>query len=148
MLAEVYDRADEFDIVHSHVDVWSLPVRPPPATPSVLTMHGRLDVDHVQAILPLYPDVPLVSISDSQRAPLSALDLRWAGTVYNGLDLRRYHDADRTPGDHPRSWAGSSPEKGPEAAIEILMDVRMPKQTGIEACWPSRSRCRPAASSC
>ena len=73
MLAEVYERASEFDVIHSHIDVWTLPFAERSATPSVLTMHGRLDTDYVQAILPLYPEIPLVSVSDSQREPVVSI---------------------------------------------------------------------------
>ena len=61
-------------------------------------MHGRLDLDFLRDLLPRYGSVPLVSISDHQRLAVADLDLRWAATVYNGLDLATYaavaHDAD------------------------------------------------------
>ncbi len=57
MLADVYQRAGDFDIVHSHIDVWTLPFANRSTTPSVLTLHGRLDTPYVQATFPLYPDV-------------------------------------------------------------------------------------------
>ena len=91
LLADVYDRASEFDVIHSHIDVWTLPFAERSATPSVLTMHGRLDTDYVQEILPLYPEIPLVSVSDSQRDPVTRHRLRWMATVHNGLDLRVSH---------------------------------------------------------
>jgi glycosyltransferase involved in cell wall biosynthesis len=119
MLEEVCSRADEFDVVHSHVDAWTLPFTRRTSTPWVLTLHGRLDSDHVQAVLPRYPDVPLVSISDSQRAPLVGRDLTWAATVHNGLDLRHYSEVPRTGGDHLVFLGRISPEKGPGLAIEI-----------------------------
>lgn len=126
MLEEVSSRAGEFDVVHSHVDVWTLPFTRRTSTPWVLTMHGRLDSDHVQAVLPCYPDVPLVSISDSQRAPLAGRDLTWAATVHNGLDLRRYADVPRTGGDHLVFVGRISPEKGPGLAIEIARRAGRP----------------------
>ena len=92
MLAEIFERADEFDVVHSHADLWTLPFARSSPVPVVLTMHGRLDIDSVRSILPLYPDVAIVSVSDAQRAPLDGLDVRWAATVHNGLDLQRTHD--------------------------------------------------------
>ena len=119
MLADVYRRAEEFDLVHSHVDVWTLPFAEHATTPSLLTMHGRLDTEYVQAILPLYPTIPLASVSDSQRGPLDRHPLRWAGTVYNGLDLGRYHkEAHRSEG-HLAFVGRISHEKGPTLAIEV-----------------------------
>jgi glycosyltransferase involved in cell wall biosynthesis len=119
MLADVYDQAEDFDLIHSHLDVWTLPFARRSRTPSLLTMHGRLDTPYVQAILPLYPEIPLISVSDSQRTPLRHQPLSWAATVYNGLDLREYADGARSCGE-PLAFVGRiSPEKGPTVAIEI-----------------------------
>lgn len=119
MIADVYCRAGEFDIVHSHVDSWTLPFAARTLTPSVLTMHGRLDIDFMRAILPMYSDVPLVSVSDSQRDPLRGHDVRWAGTVHNGLDLQRYRSDKTAPGHHLAFVGRISPEKGPTLAIDV-----------------------------
>jgi glycosyltransferase involved in cell wall biosynthesis len=132
MLTDVYERADEFDVVHSHVDVWTLPFATRSATPSVLTMHGRLDTSYVQAILPLYPEVPLVSVSDSQRAPLRDRRLRWAATVYNGLDLRGYGRQTGTGDEHLAFVGRISPEKGPILAIEVARRTGRPLQIGAK----------------
>jgi glycosyltransferase involved in cell wall biosynthesis len=128
MLADVYERAHEFDVIHSHVDVWTLPFAARSATPSVLTMHGRLDTAYVQATMPLYPDVPLVSVSDSQRAPLRHAGLRWAATVHNGLDLGHYHEHPRAGGEHLAFVGRISPEKGPTLAIEVARRTGRPLQ--------------------
>ena len=119
MLANVYDRAGDFDIIHSHADIWTLPFAHGTSTPTVLTMHGRLDLDHVRHTLPLYPDVALVSISDNQRLAVSDTDLNWAATVYNGLDLRSYQETRATRGDHLAFIGRINAEKGPALAVEI-----------------------------
>jgi glycosyltransferase involved in cell wall biosynthesis len=119
MLAEVYRRAGEFDIIHSHVDVWTLPFADNAMTPTVITMHGRLDLDHVRQTVPLYPRVPLVSISDHQRGALDGLDVNWVDTVYNGLDLDRYHAAPRHDCGYLAFMGRINPEKGPALAVEI-----------------------------
>ena len=51
MLADVYERADEFDIVHAHTDIWTLPFTRSQQIPTVVTMHGRLDLDVVRTVL-------------------------------------------------------------------------------------------------
>ena len=119
MLADVYERASEFDVIHSHIDVWTLPFAERAATPSVLTMHGRLDTDYIQTVLPLYPEIPLVSVSDSQREPLSRHRVRWMATVHNGLDLRCYREEPRRASDDLVFVGRMSPEKGPMLAIEV-----------------------------
>ena len=128
MLADVYERALDFDVIHSHVDVWTLPFADRSTTPSVLTMHGRLDTKYVQATLPLYPHVPLVSVSDSQRAPLRHASLRWAGTVHNGLELGHYQAQPRPGGDHLAFVGRISPEKGPTLAVEVARRTGRPLQ--------------------
>jgi glycosyltransferase involved in cell wall biosynthesis len=128
MLTDVYQRARDFDVIHSHVDVWTLPFAKRTTTPSVITMHGRLDTPYVQATLPLYPDVPLVSVSDDQRRPLRHRKIRWAATVYNGLDLAGYGHQTREPGEHLAFVGRISPEKGPILAIEVA------RRTGRPLC--------------
>jgi glycosyltransferase involved in cell wall biosynthesis len=119
MLTDVFARADDFDVIHSHADIWTLPFVHVATTPTLLTMHGRLDLDHVRRTLPLYPRVPLVSISDHQRTALLDVPVTWAATVYNGLDLSRYHAAARGGGDHLAFVGRINPEKGPAVAVEI-----------------------------
>src|SRR5215213_7251965 len=41
MLAELYERDEEFDVVHSHLDIWTYPFTRLSDVPTVLTMHGR-----------------------------------------------------------------------------------------------------------
>src|SRR5215469_7443952 len=70
MLERVARRAAEFDIIHSHVDYISYPVFRRLDVPFVGTLHGRLDLSELQPVYDLFDDVPVVSISDSQRGPL------------------------------------------------------------------------------
>lgn len=121
MLADIFDRASEFDVIHSHTDIWTLPFAASSTTPTLLTMHGRLDIPECRHALALYPDAALVSISDHQRCAVRDLAPRWLGTVYNGLDLRAYttasHQVER--GEHLAFVGRIHPEKGPVSAIEI-----------------------------
>lgn len=119
MLADLYGRAGEFDVIHSHVDIWTLPFAHRCATPTVLTMHGRLDLDHVRRTLALYPHAPLVSISEQQREAVCDLALNWVATVHNGLDLARYHAAPRHDDGYLAFVGRIHPEKGPALAVEV-----------------------------
>jgi len=128
LLEEVYRRADEFDVVHSHVDVWTLPFTKRTPTPTVVTLHGRLDIRQVRGVLPLYPDVAIVSISDAQREPLDGADVRWAATVYNGLDLASYSSSGAERGEHLAFLGRICPEKRPDMAIEVAQRTGRPLQ--------------------
>jgi glycosyltransferase involved in cell wall biosynthesis len=126
MLASLYRRAEDFDVVHSHIDIWSLPFAGLTDTPTVLTMHGRLDLHHLRDLLPRYPTVPLVSISDDQRRAVADLDLTWAATVYNGLDLASYQDGPHDPDGYLGFVGRMAEEKGPLAAIEVSRRTGLP----------------------
>ena len=119
MLAELYRRGEEFDVVHSHLDIWTLPFAHLSSLPTVLTMHGRLDLDLLRDLLPRYASVPLVSISDDQRRAVADLDLTWAATVYNGLDFAAYREVRHDPDGYLAFVGRIAEEKGPLAAIEI-----------------------------
>ncbi len=126
MLADIYARADEFDVIHAHTDIWTLPFAAPVATPTVVTMHGRLDLPELRKILPLYPDLPLVSISNHQRVAVRDLDLNWAATCYNGLDLSSYLAQPRGEGRYLAFLGRLTPEKRPDWAVEAARRCGMP----------------------
>jgi glycosyltransferase involved in cell wall biosynthesis len=126
MLVELYRRRDEFDVVHSHLDIWNMPFARLFETPTVLTMHGRLDLDFLRDLLPRYGSVPLVSISHDQRRPVADLDLTWAATVYNGLDLTAYLDVSHDPDGYLAFVGRISEEKGPLAAIDVARRTGVP----------------------
>ena len=116
LLAEVYRHAGEYDVIHSHLDYLTLPFSTGAPTPTVITLHLRLDTPGEMLVLRAYPDATYVSISNSQRAPLP--NVHWTATVYHGIDVDTfpfYPD----PGDYLAFIGRISPEKGPIQAIEI-----------------------------
>jgi glycosyltransferase involved in cell wall biosynthesis len=119
MLEEAYRQADRFDVIHSHVDLWTLPFVRSAMAPTVLTLHGRLDREDAQRVLPLHPGVPLVSISAHQRHPVQHLGLNWVGTVHNGLDLASYRSRLVPAGEHLAFVGRIHHEKRPDLAVEI-----------------------------
>ncbi len=117
MLMEVMARrADEFDVIHSHVDYFGYPVMARLRVPSVTTLHGRLDLPELQPLYRLYNKVPVVSISDAQRVPLPHAN--YVATVHHGLpqDLLA---AGSGRGGYLAFLGRISPEKAPDAAIRI-----------------------------
>jgi glycosyltransferase involved in cell wall biosynthesis len=117
MLAELF-AAGDFDVIHSHLDVWALPFAVASTTPTVSTLHGRLDLPMVHQVLGMYPRAPLVSISDAQRRPLDGIDLNWVGTVHHGLDLDDYFGQPRADQGHLAFVGRICPEKGLDLAIK------------------------------
>ncbi|TAF10994.1 MAG: glycosyltransferase family 4 protein [Nostocales cyanobacterium] len=116
-LALVYERAEEFDIIHSHMGHTPLAYTNLVKTPTVHTLHGIFTPDN-EIIFKYAKKQPYISISDSQREP--RLGLNYVTTVYNGIDVSSYKFYPE-PIDEPYlAFLGRmSPEKGPHLAIEI-----------------------------
>lgn len=83
MIEQVFRMAQRFDIIHFHIDYLHFPMSCWQSTPQVTTLHGRLDIPDPELLYGEFPEMPLVSISDAQRAPLPRGN--WQGTVHHGL---------------------------------------------------------------
>src|SRR3954453_8503554 len=70
-------RADEFDILHFHIDYMHFPVFRPTCRRTVTTLHGRQDLPDLQPLYDAFADMPLISISHDQRRPLPQAN--WVG---------------------------------------------------------------------
>src|SRR5262245_23138720 len=85
MLEQVCREADDFDLIHFHIDYLHFPHSRRYPHRQLTTLHGRLDIPDLVGLHREYSDMPLVSISDSQRAPLPWAN--WQSTVLHGLPL-------------------------------------------------------------
>ncbi len=123
MLERVLQRADEFDIIHFHVDYLHFPISRREAVTNVTTLHGRLDIPDLAPLYQEFREVPVISISNGQRKPLPWAN--WQATVYHGLpaDIYRFHPE---PGSYLAFLGRISPEKRVDRAIEISRQVGMP----------------------
>ena len=83
MLEKVFRAAGSFDLIHFHIDYLHFPLSSRASFPQVTTLHGRLDIPELPALYDAFPDMPVISISDSQRRPLPRAN--WQATVYHGL---------------------------------------------------------------
>jgi glycosyltransferase involved in cell wall biosynthesis len=122
MLGAVYDQADAFDIIHCHTDYLGLPLARIAPTPTMLTLHGRLDIPELGPLYAEYAEIPLVSISNAQRGPLP--NAHWVATVYHGLPDDLYCFS-ATPEDYLLFLARISPEKRPDTAIRVARRAGM-----------------------
>ncbi len=123
LLERVIGDAARYDVIHFHIDHIHYPLIRRLQTPSVTTLHGRLDLPDLVPLFAEFAEVPLVSISDAQRAPFP--DLNWRATVHHGLAM-----AGVEPTLHPGSYLAFlgriSPEKRLDRAIRIARAVGMP----------------------
>jgi glycosyltransferase involved in cell wall biosynthesis len=123
MLTEVCENAEQFDIIHYHIDYWSFPFQRMMRAPTVSTMHSRMDQPELDSVYRYFKDLPLVSISNAQRSRLP--DLRWLGTVYHGLPERQWK-FNPAPGKYLSFLGRFSPEKRPDLAIEVARRAGVP----------------------
>jgi glycosyltransferase involved in cell wall biosynthesis len=123
LLEQVFRQASAFDLIHFHIDYLHFPLSVRQYIPTVTTLHGRLDLPDLVPLYQMFSTMPVVSISNSQRAPLPWVN--WLGTVYHGLpeDLYTFRE---TPGTYLAFLGRIAPEKGIEQAIAIAQRVGIP----------------------
>jgi len=124
MMAEVRRRADEFDVLHFHVDYVHFPLFRDIADRTVTTLHGRLDLPDLKPLYRMFPNMPLVSISNAQRRPMPPVN--WAGTVYHGLPTDLLPFSPEPSGGYLAFLGRISPEKRPDLAIELAKRSGLP----------------------
>src|SRR5580698_9671732 len=122
-LEMVARRAHKFDVIHSHLDYFGYPLLRRLATPSVTTLHGRLDLPELRPLYRLYGDIPVVSISNSQRVPLP--EANFVATVLHGLPQNLLSKG-AGRGGYLAFLGRISPEKAPDAAIRIAAAAGIP----------------------
>jgi glycosyltransferase involved in cell wall biosynthesis len=123
MLNRVARSAEEFDIIHFHIDFLHFPLFARLWSRTLTTTHGRLDLPDLPPLFREFPMMPLVSISDAQRAPLPWAS--WHGTVHHGLPTDLYVPG-RGDGGYLAFLGRISPEKGVEKAIKIAARAGIP----------------------
>jgi glycosyltransferase involved in cell wall biosynthesis len=113
-IASVFERADEFDIIHNGFDFLPLTYSELVDTPVVTTIHGFSS----PAIVPVYERYDAtgtyVAISDADRHPR----LHYAATIHHGIDTDAF-DLHPDPGEHLLFFGRIHPDKGTAAAIAV-----------------------------
>src|SRR6202789_1945546 len=124
LLEEVRRRADEFDVLHFHIDYYPFSLFARQPVPFLTTLHGRLDLPELQPIFNTFSDVPVVSISDNQRMPLQQAN--WLSTVYHGLPENLLKPIPDVKPSYLAFLGRISPEKRLDTAIRIAEQAGMP----------------------
>ena len=123
LMRRVLAESHRFDLIHFHTDLLQFALFYEHATPCLATLQGRLDLPELQPFFAEFSEMPLVSISDAQRAPLAAAN--WLGTVYHGLPETLFRTGEGE-GDYLAFLGRIAPEKGPDAAIRIAHRAGVP----------------------
>jgi glycosyltransferase involved in cell wall biosynthesis len=125
LLERVREQAEAFDVLHFHIDLFHFPLLRMLDVPAVTTLHGRLDLPDLTPFYRTFRDVPLVSISSSQRLPMPPV--RWIDTIHHGLPAELYRFSPFPATKPYLAFLGRiSPEKRPDRAIEIATRAGLP----------------------
>ena len=122
MLAEVRQRAREFDVIHFHLSHFlHFSFFEDMAQRTVTTPHGRLDYVDLAPAYERFPRFPMISISRSQRAGLAKAN--WLATIHHGLPTDIYEPTFEATTEEPYlAFLGRfSRDKRPDRAIEIAL---------------------------
>lgn len=112
-ISEAFERASEFDLIHSHYDFMALAYTRMVKTPVLTTVHG-FSSPKIMQVYEKYRDGYFVSVSDSDRAK----GLNYLATVYNGINLSLYPFQEHG-GGHLIFLGRIHPDKGVHLAIAV-----------------------------
>ncbi len=117
-ISELFERGDEFDIIHNHFDYLPLTYTAMISTPVLTTIHGFSS----PKILPVYKKYNqrtyYISISNADRSP----ELDYISTIHHGIDLARFTFRP-APGEYLLFFGRIHHDKGAGEAIEIARRV-------------------------
>jgi len=124
MLDRVREWANDFDILHFHIDQFHFPLFRPRAGSTLTTLHGRQDLPDLRPLYFGFSEMPLVSISDAQRAPIQ--NANFAATVYHGLPIDLHWPTFNPRGGYLAFLGRISPEKGIDRAVKVARALGIP----------------------
>jgi glycosyltransferase involved in cell wall biosynthesis len=120
-IAEVFEHAGEFDIIHNGFDFLPLTYSGLVNTPVVTTIHGFSS----EEIVPVYErynaTTSYVAISDADRHPR----LHYAATIHHGIDTDAFA-LHPSPGQDLLFFGRIHPDKGTAHAIEVARRTGRP----------------------
>jgi glycosyltransferase involved in cell wall biosynthesis len=123
MIDKVRERADEFDVLHFHVDLFHFPLFRSLAARTLTTLHGRQDLGDLKPFYSRFSEMPLISISDDQRKPLPQAN--FVATIHHGIPTG-LHRPSFEQGSYLAFLGRISPEKRPDRAIRIARAAGIP----------------------
>jgi glycosyltransferase involved in cell wall biosynthesis len=124
MLDRVRGLAKEFDILHFHIDQFHFPLFRRMADRTVTTLHGRQDGPDLKPLYLGFSEMPLVSISNAQRRPIS--NANFVATVQHGIPANLHTPIYNPRGGYVAFLGRISPEKRPDRAIRIARTLGIP----------------------
>jgi glycosyltransferase involved in cell wall biosynthesis len=120
-ISAVFERADEFDVIHNSFDFLPLTYSGLTDTPVVTTIHG-FSSERIVPVFEKYNERGYyVAISDADRHP----KLDYLCTIHHGIDMGEF-PATREHGDYLLFFGRIHPDKGTAEAIEVAERAGLP----------------------
>jgi glycosyltransferase involved in cell wall biosynthesis len=124
MLDKLRRMANQFDILHFHIDQFHFPIFHHRHTSLLTTLHGRQDLPDLKVLYEAFPKMPLVSISQAQRRPIQ--NINFVGTVLHGIPSDAFTPTLFPRGGYLAFLGRISPEKRLDRAIAIARVAGLP----------------------
>ncbi|MFH1451150.1 MAG: glycosyltransferase [bacterium] len=135
-LIEAFSQEDNFDIIHTHIDVYDPVFRSFSKKPTVATLHnpfwplssqnktgawyayrGRVDIYN------RFPRLPYISISDKYKE-LCPAKINFAKTIYHGIEVNSFK-LNRQPKKNTFVWLGRiTRTKGLHVAVKLARELK------------------------
>ncbi len=115
--------AENFDLIHSHIDLLGFPLARRCRTPVLTTLYGRLDLPELIPVFERFSELPVVSVSETQRCSIPWIN--WRSTIRPGLP-RNLYSMHFNPGKYLAFLGRVSPDRSVEQAIELAKRTDMP----------------------
>ncbi len=119
-ISEIFERADEFDIIHNNFDFLPLTYSGLVETPLVTTIHGFSS----PKIMPVFKKYDArshyVAISESDKSP----ELDYGATIHHGIDVAQFPFCS-AKGEYLLFFGRIHPHKGVNEAIQVAQRVGM-----------------------
>ncbi len=120
-ISAVFERSEEFDLIHNSFDFLPLTFSRLVKTPVVTTVHG-FSSDKIVPVFEKYNDDGYyVAISDADRHE----GLDYIATIHHGIDMGEF-EVGSGAGDYLLYFGRIHPDKGTAEAIEVAQRVGMP----------------------
>jgi len=117
-ISEVFERAAEFDLIHSHYDFLPLTYSALVDTPVLTTIHGFSS----PSIIPVYrkynAQSHYVAISEADKSP----ELDYIATIHHGIDITQFPFFE-AEGEYLLFFGRIHPDKGVREAIHVAQRV-------------------------
>ncbi len=120
-------RAEEFDVVHSHAGSFVVGYAPFVRTPLVVTLHGSGAEPDSQVLYRRFRHLPYVAISEAERRLLP--ELNYVATIHHGVEVECFPFEGR-PGDYLLFVGRIARVKGVHHAIRVAHQTGIPLVLG------------------